>query len=497
MRIPLKEFQVKKSDILLLYGGAYAGKELLYCMQALGYKVSAFLDKRAQIIQEIEGIKVYEPEEYKGNPKEALVIITTGNPISVANYLYSLHFEKIIYRTDLFNGKLSDPNFQIGKTYEGLLNGQTFPSHLPLYVPEIMDKRFTDGAFLFEEQEKVSAFVPTDLLFDEEQGEWKHIYVKYRDVFNYFKAFDGNISNVVEAIQLCAKDTEIEKLLGSSYMLSEEERYLYTQDQLNRFHRKLYNGMEWFIQNPISLTLIRGKFLIEKKDLFQIFFLLSKGFVRIPALLPKAHYHDWINEKILHKAVAYAKTHDLPTSYTLLEHPNFYHFPAARDVFGNTRIIRICEYLGKNNLKISGSKIIDIGSYYGFFSRFFARMDAIVSSVEFHREAYEMGVLFNELLHLESIEALCMDGQYLQRKKEFDLALMLTVLYWHMDTPLGIKLIKAVDHMTKKFLLWESGDEPEREKHFIFSHSSFHTYEKICETVGTGKLRELGIFTKQ
>ena len=74
---------------------------------------------------------------------------------------------------------------------------------------------------------------------------------------------------------------------------------------------------------------------------------------------------------------------------------------------------------------------------------------------------------------------------------------MLTVLYWHMDTPLGIKLIKAVDHMTKKFLLWESGDEPEREKHFIFSHSSFHTYEKICETVGTGKLRELGIFTKQ
>ena len=100
MRIPLKEFQVKKSDILLLYGGAYAGKELLYCMQALGYKVSAFLDKRAQIIQEIEGIKVYEPEEYKGNPKEALVIITTGNPISVAKYIYSLHFEKIIYRTD-------------------------------------------------------------------------------------------------------------------------------------------------------------------------------------------------------------------------------------------------------------------------------------------------------------------------------------------------------------------------------------------------------------
>lgn len=497
MNILLQEFQVKKSDTILLYGAAYAGKDLLYRIQRLGYKISAFLDKKAQNMEKVEGIKVYEPSQYEGNRKEALVIIATGNPISVTNYLYSLHFQKIIYPTEASNKNLSDPIVQIGRAYENLLKGQDFPSRLPLYMPEIMDKRFTDGSFLFKEHGKVTAYVPTDLLFDEDGGEWEHIYVKYGILLNYFKAFDGNISNIMETIQLFAKNTAIEKFLGGSYTLSMEERCSYTQDQLNRFHRKLYNGLEWFIQNPVSLTLIKGKFLIQKKDLFQIFFLLSKGFVRIPALMSKTDYDDWINEKSLHKTVTYAKTHDLPTSYTLLEHPNFYHFPAARDVFGHTRIIRICEYLGKQNRKIKGSKIIDIGSYYGFFSRFFARMGAIVTSVEYHKDAYQMGVLLNELLHLESIEAICMDGQHLQKEEEFHLTLMLTVLYWHLDTPLGIKLIKAVDKMTKKFLLWESGDEPEREKHFIFSHSSFHTYEKICETVGTGKVRELGIFTKQ
>ncbi len=492
----MKEFQVKKSDTILLYGAAYAGRELLYSIQSLGYKISAFLDKRAQNIKEVEGIKVYEPKQYKENRKEALVIITTGNPISVANYLYSLHFEKIVYCVDFPHGKLSEPTAQIGKAYESLMRGQDFSSPIPLYVPEIMDKRFTDGAFIFQEHQRVTAFVPTDLLFDEDKGEWEHIYVKYGELLNYLKAFDGNISNIIDTMNLFTTNTEIEKLLGGSYMMSREERCSYTQDQLNRLHRKLYNGMEWFIQNPVSLTFIKGKFLIQKKDLFQIFFLLSKGFVRIPALLSKGDYDNWINEGSLHEAVTYAKTHDLPTSYTLLEHPNFYSFPAARDVFGNTRSIRICEYLSKSNIKISGSKLIDIGSYYGFFSRFFARMGAIVTSVEFHKDAYQMGVFLNKLLHLECIETICMDGQHLQREKEFDLTLMLTVLYWHLDTPPGINLIKAVDHMTKKFLLWESGDEPEREKRFIFNHSSFRTYDKICETVGTGKVRELGVFTK-
>ena len=257
----MKEFQVKKSDTILLYGAAYAGRELLYSIQSLGYKISAFLDKRAQNIKEVEGIKVYEPKQYKENRKEALVIITTGNPISVANYLYSLHFEKIVYCVDFPHGKLSEPTAQIGKAYESLMRGQDFSSPIPLYVPEIMDKRFTDGAFIFQEHQRVTAFVPTDLLFDEDKGEWEHIYVKYGELLNYLKAFDGNISNIIDTMNLFTTNTEIEKLLGGSYMMSREERCSYTQDQLNRLHRKLYNGMEWFIQNPVSLTFIKGKFL--------------------------------------------------------------------------------------------------------------------------------------------------------------------------------------------------------------------------------------------
>ena len=84
--------------------------------------------------------------------------------------------------------------------------------------------------------------------------------------------------------------------------------------------------------------------------------------------------------------------------------------------------------------------------------------------------------------------------QEMDENEFYDVTILLTVLYWHFDTDLGLKLMEKIDKLTKGILLWESGDEPEREKQWIFDHSSFNAYEKIGDTFGTQKLREMGVF---
>lgn len=46
-----------------------------------------------------------------------------------------------------------------------------------------------------------------------------------------------------------------------------------------------------------------------------------------------------------------------------------------------------------------------------------------------------------------------------------------------------------------KFILWESGDNPEAEKADIMSNTKFKHYSRLTSTYGTGKVRELGIFS--
>ncbi len=489
----MRTYDVKKSDRIVIYGAAYVGKDICRKMAALGYQVDAFLDKRADVIQEAEGRRVYMPDEFQCNAEEIIVIISTSNPLSVANYLWGLGYRKIIYKSFTTHTS-SDVVRQMAKVYNGLVEGQGLIDGIPYYNEE-MDERFVDGAWIGHDNDMVRAFVPTDLMFEKEKTE-EHIYVKYAELLAYLKAFDGNAMGIIDTIRRYSLHGSVEKLNGEDYELSPTERVSYTQLRLNELNLQLNYGMNWFIENPVEVYAENGKFYVQHKDIFKICFLLSKGLQRIPAVMSEKDYAYWKNMSAFNEVVDYARKRDVIYSYTMLEHPNFFNFPIGRDVGGNARMVHICRFLKENHIDIAGKKVMDIGSYYGFLSRFFARLGGIVTGVEFNKDTYGMGMRLNKLMHCEEIETICGGAQDVKRDNEFDITVMLTVLYWHLDTPLGLELLYAVDNMTKKWLLWESGGEPEREKKFIIEHSSFSRYYKICETTGSGVLREMGAFCK-
>lgn len=491
----MKTFNVSKADKIIIYGAAYIGKDILHRVRNLGYNVECFLDKRADKLISVDNVNVFCPDKYETDKENAVVIIATGNPNSVANYLVELGYRKIVYdayATNLDNGAV----VYMAKVYDGIMGGNDFLKDIPYYYRDVMDNRFHDNGYITEENGKVVAYISADLFFVKEGKKDSHFYCKYANLISYIKAYDGNAINIAETISSLSKKICVEKLSGSDFGEMEEDRRLYTQTQLNKLNLKLNYGMEWFISNAIDIKAEGTKFIVDEKDVFRVAFFLAKGLQRVPARMTKSDYEHLKNLSVLNETIEYAKTHDLLTSYTLLEHPNFYSFPAARDIGAHSRMINICKYIADNGICISDKKVIDVGSYFGYLSRFFYRMGAKVTSVEYNEEGCNFGKKLNALLYCEGIETVCGGAQELNRKNEFDIAVMLTVLYWHLDSPLGIELIHAVDEMTKSMMIWESGDEPEREKEFIINNSAFKKYVRIAETVGTGKVREMGIWYK-
>jgi hypothetical protein len=110
--------------------------------------------------------------------------------------------------------------------------------------------------------------------------------------------------------------------------------------------------------------------------------------------------------------------------------------------------------------------------------------------------SYEIAKRLNKLLYCPSITPLLGEFNDVKLDGKFHITNLLTVFYPLVNTKAGEEFLKKVDDVTDEMIIWESGDEPQKEIEYILNHTSFTVYEKITETYGTGKVRELGAFRK-
>ena len=487
----MAHFTVSDKSNIIIYGAAHLGKEALYRLNNKGFKVECFLDRRADELIEVEGVKVIRAEDYSGDKKNAIVIMGVSNPMSVANRLYQLGFNKMIFKVVQWQNLPSDIQ-AISDAFQYLMNGKGSIGNIPCYDPS-MDIRFINNAVVRADSQTTVARIPLDMLFVKSSD--RQVYT-YSGLLSYIKAFSLERKDSFGMLEDYSNKHAVEKFNGWLYDLSGEERRSYTLATLNELNLNLDFGMKYFDENPIAVTFEGNKFYIEDKYLFRVMFFVSKGILHIPAEMSNTDYEAWLNEPMLNDAVEYAKKYDLFTSYSMIEHPCLYNFPTARDIGGNSRFVKIGNHIEDVKLEMRGLKIVDVGAYYGVMSRFFARMGAQVTSVEMNRDEYGFEVELNKLLHFDNIEMFCGVIQDLKTDKKFDMAILMNVLHWHLETGIAADIVRSVDRITTKYLLHESGDEPEREKTIIRENSSFKNYIHVCTTVGTGKIRELGFWIK-
>jgi len=178
--------------------------------------------------------------------------------------------------------------------------------------------------------------------------------------------------------------------------------------------------------------------------------------------------------------------------YTPILAPLFYERVSERDFAAPTRLETILRYLGPKRLE--NQRVLDIGSNIGFYAQHFAREGAIVTGVEPDPEHVRLAELLNELFGV----------RYQIRREPFqdcelpphDVGIALTVFYhFTKDPAVRDRFLARLRSSVTTMLFWESGDDPEKEKQFLLQGTHFKRYQKLKDTYGTGKPRELGVFT--
>lgn len=167
------------------------------------------------------------------------------------------------------------------------------------------------------------------------------------------------------------------------------------------------------------------------------------------------------------------------------------------------RLDRIRKLLGPLG---EGLRCCDVGCNMGWMAHHMQRQGFGVTGIDYDERHLAVAWALNETYGLDVQFHNCFLAAF-EPDHEFDVTLALTVLYhmffrqdeWaippsaRMDPP---AVVSKIDSMTKHALIWESGDDPEREKDIILSHSKMTRYLALGPTKGTGKRRELGVFLR-
>lgn len=262
--------------------------------------------------------------------------------------------------------------------------------------------------------------------------------------------------------------------------------FIYMQTELGK-------GMDFFIEHPVlAFWNNRGYFnLLDGHH--RTCFLYSSGIRYIPVQITKDDYDKWCNYEWANKLYNKLVSTDRVEFYQPILHPFYKNIQPYREGVVKSRIHHLMYKLG--NKRLNGISVIDIGANLGYMGQAFYRLGADVTFVEMDKFHYEVLEIINKLLYVDG-EIITDRFEEYDFTKSYDIAIMLTVMYHYMNKrDILERFIEKINCVVNKMIIWESGDDIEKEKEYIISNTKFKKFEHICYTYGTGKIRELGIFS--
>lgn len=474
---------IKNTDNIVVYGASYIGKEIYDKVCRQNRRVCLFLDKSAEEIREVYGIKVMNPDTdclQTDAEKDVVFIAVTDEDqhVGIANFLYDMGYRKIIFHSELYD--------LIADAYDAVMAEKNIDNiSIPYFSKMEYDMGKMDHLFLEQKEDIYIVNIPTELLFyKNEDGELRSVYQNC-PLLIFYNFLEGKAD--LAHLKECYTD---ERTSLSRWMECESVQYrhfsvLWQKNQLTAEKRVPHIERDK-----------RGRYCVLS-SIKEVIFQVAKGYKLIKCAMEKEDFDYWLKPDIIRECVTNMETYRISFVYTPILHPFFYDFPCRREAFGQTRLMKICQFLQKNRIEVRGKRVLDAGTYIGYFAQHFFRMGADVTAVEYELSNYSLANLLNKLLYCDDINLLNMGIQDIDSSERYDITILMSVLNWHIDTQIGKEIIEKIDEVTTEVLIWESGDEIEREKRWILDHSSFCDYEKISDTFGTGKIRELGVFRKK
>ncbi len=483
-----------------------------------GHEIIAFVDSYKKNSQ-FMGYKIYSPEDISALEYDYLVVcVAKENSMILEKCIgEGINLKKVFFAVRNLDLK------GVNQSYvEKLPDLDALSAIFPVLCKEIREHRndilyYKNAAALSEESENsaliqnlgenhVVAWVPVELLFSERQednhlsvytDEWKqqnkiwenHPIISFEPYRNLFQFF---LNGTSFPDKYCRWFQYLYTSRGLTSGYTDEQIIEKRFQEFMNMQRELNQGMTFFIEHPaVAKWNLKGYFnLIDGHH--RATFLYYSGIIRIPVQMTKKDYELWCNKAIALEVQQLILKQKREEFYQPILNPYFLKLHPYRDGFAKSRLHHLLEHF--NATRFAGKKVVDIGANLGYMGQAFCRMGADVTLIEPDLFHYELLQKVNELLYT-NCKVVTQKFEEYEVTNSYDIAIMLTVFYHYLSNEeIRDGFIDKLNKNVSQMIIWESGDETEKEKEYILQNTKFHRYEHLCYTYATGKFREVGLF---
>lgn len=402
-----------------IYGASLRGKHIFETLDACGYQVVSFIDKRADTIGTFMGIPVSTIDEIPklvGEYPSIVGVITISNVFShleIARELANKGVRYIIYK-NVFNSCIQAK--VINEIYDDLFATTVRVSleqrEIPLFceTSELVSKYGEEY-----NNDAIVVTVPIELLFGLTKEFYKASITQYSDeLYNlipdrsllYFTIskdlmcfFEGQISQEAWEQYLQIYFEQRRNICGSTDV-NEEMIHLKDRYEVYQNMELLYStNISFFENNPLEVKWNeKGYYNIEDGN-NRAAFLFAKGWNMLPCKMKKSDYDKWINKEILSAVDEVVNKNDID----ILEYPILHPYYSAKIYRSFPHAVNklkfICNWMYRNHIETHGLKVLDVLCRNGYFGQCFTKMGSIVSAIEEDDYYYSVCRQINELLY--------------------------------------------------------------------------------------------------
>lgn len=340
-----KDYSLRKDDGVVLYGAATTGAILYDNLTRRGFRVDAFMDRRADEIEEYRGLPVWDAAaggRYAG-PRGSVAVVAVKNVFEherIAGTLWRAGFRKIVFRPyRAVRGEASEPERRLNECYDRLLD-KSARGELPP-CPEIEGperRELRDHGIILDQGGYVTANIPVPYVFADKYQDADTIWgdipclglLPHRGLF---ELFGGKWTPDCEAyMEYCRQAAEKS---GGIVTSAAWEASVY-QNRLDVFNHMQYaweHDRAFFVRNAVEGVYNEKGYFNIRSGKHRITYMISKGSRCIPLRIKKAGYEAWRGRVQAERLADFLWENRLETLPAALEDPYFYEYPSSSSAF--------------------------------------------------------------------------------------------------------------------------------------------------------------------
>lgn len=350
-------FQFSNQVPVIIYGAGGDGRRAVKYLLELGYHVIAVIDRRADEIQEVNGVPVRQIEELRNvyvNTPNIVLIITVKNVfehVGIARICLECGIHRIIYKPYPILQGAHGVWDSINTAYEKIITQQINFDHLEIAeTSENILFRQRDCLLVRKDTDTVIVNAPAEMLCNyDREVLWARIPMNH-----FFPIIDlyENLLNQSNNWEECCSFFLLycgSWLFDNQLQMTERLRQSLINSRVRIFYemqKKCDFDRNFFEINAPSVEIgTENRFFLNSSGRNRVCFQAAKGYNYIPVRMKKQDYNRWMNEADLEKILSIIKKKG--RIFCTISHPMLVEIPSVAEDYIRLACRSIADHMVK------------------------------------------------------------------------------------------------------------------------------------------------------